>query len=116
MAAADGAVAMAADKPASDAVAAAPPRTHVDETDELGQLNQLKADGVLDEQDFSLAKQRVLDSQRRAAMEAAGWVFSSAQPVERPTTLQTIGYTDLTQEVCASGLVAAKLFACGKKW
>uniref|UniRef100_A0A7S3C1E3 Uncharacterized protein n=1 Tax=Haptolina ericina TaxID=156174 RepID=A0A7S3C1E3_9EUKA len=72
-------------------------------TRELENLTKLKVDGVLDEGEYALAKQRVMDGQRRAALEAAGWVFQE-RPVAQP--VQAIGYTDLTQEICASGMLA----------
>lgn len=91
-------------------------RSDVRESNDLQSLAQLLKEGILDEQEYALAKARVLQAQRDALLAAAGvseeertgWKWSNSG-VEAPTTkLAAIEYKDLAQEVCASGVLAAE--------
>ena len=88
-------------------------KTSVVESRDLESLTKLMNDGVLDQQDYNLAKRRILEAQRDKLLEEAGvseqdrsgWTWSSSQ--DAPTKLEAIEYKDLTQQVCASGMLAA---------
>ncbi|KAL1510568.1 hypothetical protein AB1Y20_006869 [Prymnesium parvum] len=101
---------------ASGAAAGAPaPKGSCDvlESTDLQSLAALHAEGVLDDAEFSLARARVLRAQRDALLaragvsehERAGWTWRSDGG---STPVRAIAYADLSQQVCASGALAAE--------